>query len=352
MVVRKLVGSPLRSRRNRYRNLFPEALENRMVLSDASLVASAASTIALQTNYEEYHVPGSYPAWLTPGPQGVLPQDNGSTGPYGYTPSQIRAAYGVSGITFGSTTGDGTGQTIAIVDAYDNPDLIDSSASNFSSSDLAQFDHYFGLPDPPSFTKYNEYGSTTGLPGTDPKGVGTDNWEVEEALDVEWAHAIAPGASIDLIECNSLNDLYQGVSTAATLSGVSVVSMSWGVAGVQWRKHSRQRLHDSDRPSRRDVRRLDRRLGFSGGIPGLLAQRGGGRRVEHLPQPRQLIQRRDGLEQGIGSVEYQRSWRRRHQHSGARAVVPGRRGNDPAPFRPADARRLHGSGPRHRRGPL
>ena len=75
-------------------------------------------------------------------------------------------------------------------------------------------------------------GSTTNLPGTDPAGAGNaqGNWEVEEALDVEWAHAIAPGATIILVECNSNSgaDLFMGVTTAASLPGVSVVSMSWG----------------------------------------------------------------------------------------------------------------------------
>ena len=52
---------------------------------------------------------------------------------------------------------------------------------------------------------------------------------MEEALDVEWAHAIAPGAAIVLVECSSASglDMYQGAVTAAGLPGVSVVSMSW-----------------------------------------------------------------------------------------------------------------------------
>ena len=204
-------------------------LEMRLVLSGSDAITATAALL-MHTNYEEYHAPGTYPSWLTPGPQGILPADNGSPNPIYYTPAQVRAAYGVGAITFGSTTGDGTGQTIAIVDAYDDPAFVDTSAPNFSSSDLAQFDKAMGLADPPSFTKYNEQGGTTGLPGTDPSGTGTNNWEVEEALDVEWAHAIAPGASIDLIECNSNSnsDLYAGVLTAAKLPGVSVVSMSWG----------------------------------------------------------------------------------------------------------------------------
>ena len=79
-------------------------------------------------------------------------------------------------------------------------------------------------------TVLNQYGQATSLPSTDPNGPGTDNWEVEEALDVEWTHAIAPGAQIILVEANSqsLSDLMASVATAAAQPGVSVVSMSWG----------------------------------------------------------------------------------------------------------------------------
>ncbi len=128
---------------------------------------------------------------------------------------------------------DGTGQTIAIVDAYDDPDI-------YQAVDV--FDSEFGLTTagPDLYTQYgpaasfltvlNQNGQPTSLPATDPSGAGTDNWEVEEALDVEWAHAIAPGAQIDLVEANSqsLSDLMSSVTTAAHQPGVSVVSMSWG----------------------------------------------------------------------------------------------------------------------------
>ena len=94
------------------------------------------------------------------------------------------------------------------------------------------FDQSFGLPNPPSFLKLNEYGGSSGLPGTDPAGPGNaqGNSEVEEALDVEWVHAIAPEANIVLVECQSGSgiDMFQGVLMAAELAGVSVVSMSWG----------------------------------------------------------------------------------------------------------------------------
>ncbi|MGO9469265.1 MAG: beta strand repeat-containing protein, partial [Isosphaeraceae bacterium] len=150
------------------------------------------------------------------------------SGTVAYTPAQIRAAYGISALAL-----DGTGQTIAIVDAYDDPSIGQA---------LDAFDSQFGLtasgptlyaqygPASSFLTVLNQNGQATSLPSTDPNGPGTNNWEVEEALDVEWAHAIAPGAQIILVEANSesLSDLMAAVGTAAHQPGVSVVSMSWG----------------------------------------------------------------------------------------------------------------------------
>src|SRR6185295_11970404 len=110
-----------------------------------------------------------------------------TSGPTGYTPAQIRHAYGFDQITFNSGTivGDGAGQTIAIVDAYDDPNI---------ASDLHQFDLAFGLSDP-TFIKVNQNGGTT-MPRAD------SGWSGEIALDVEWAHAIAPKAKILLVEAS------------------------------------------------------------------------------------------------------------------------------------------------------
>jgi hypothetical protein len=134
-------------------------------------------------------------------------------GPTGYTPAQVRHAYGFDQINFGGVAGDGTGQTIAIVDAYDDPTI---------ASDLVQFDQAFGLPEP-AFQKVNQTGGST-LPAASP------TWSIEITLDVEWAHAIAPGARILLVEANgnSNEDLFAAVRYAAQQPGVSVVSMSWG----------------------------------------------------------------------------------------------------------------------------
>jgi hypothetical protein len=150
------------------------------------------------------------------------------SGTVAYTPAQIRAAYGISSLSL-----DGTGQTIAIVDGYDDPSIYQA---------LDAFDQQFGLtgsgptlyaqygPASSFLTVLNQYGQATSLPSTDPNGPGTVNWELEEALDVEWAHATAPGAQIVLVEADSqsLSDLMAAAATAAAQPGVSVVSMSWG----------------------------------------------------------------------------------------------------------------------------
>jgi hypothetical protein len=138
-----------------------------------------------------------------------------TSGPTGYTPDEIRNAYGFDNVSFanGAIAGDGSGTTIAIVDAYDDPNI---------ASDLHQFDAAFGLPDP-VLTKVNQNGGTN-LPA------GNKGWAGEIALDVEWAHAIAPKAKILLVEANSdsLSNLTSAVDYARRASGVDVVSMSWG----------------------------------------------------------------------------------------------------------------------------
>jgi subtilase family serine protease len=143
-----------------------------------------------------------------------------------FTPAMIRHAYGFDQISFtahGTTVaGDGSGQTIAIVDAYDDPKI---------ASDLSTFDRTFGLPDP-VFTK----ATPQGTPAAD------HGWASEIALDVEWSHAIAPGAKILLVEAasSSVSDLLVAVDYARKYPGVSAVSMSFG--GGEW---SGERTYDS-----------------------------------------------------------------------------------------------------------
>ncbi len=142
------------------------------------------------------------------------PLVSNTTPPSGaFTPAQIRQAYGFNNIQFGTVQGNGTGQTIAIVDAQDDPNI---------QKDLNTFDAQFGLPNV-TITKVNQTGGTS-YPATD----STGGWELEEALDVEWAHAIATGAKILLVEASSSsdNDLLAAVDYAA--AHANVVSMSWG----------------------------------------------------------------------------------------------------------------------------
>jgi hypothetical protein len=140
----------------------------------------------------------------------------------GLTPTQVRKAYGINQISFPAINGsapaaDGTGQTIAIVDPYDDPTI---------AADLQVFDQQFGLADA-GFTKVgidaNGNASTTQFPPPNA------DWAGEIELDVEWAHAVAPGANILLVEANSSNnpDLLSAVSYASNQPGVVVVSMSW-----------------------------------------------------------------------------------------------------------------------------
>ncbi|MFB3893529.1 MAG: LEPR-XLL domain-containing protein [Phycisphaerae bacterium] len=173
-----------------------EALEPRLLLSTAEIAA---------------------PNFILAYPAGNAAPAS-STSPVGLTPSIIRRAYGFDQVFFGSIAGDGTGQTIAIIDAYNAPTIV---------SDLAAFDAAFGLPAPPSFTIVNQNGGST-LPKNAP-GRG-NSWAIETSLDVEWAHAIAPGASILLVEAKSayLSDLFTAVDTARNWPGVSVISMSFG----------------------------------------------------------------------------------------------------------------------------
>ena len=139
------------------------------------------------------------------------------TGPF--QPSQITQAYNFKSLTFsgGSVAANGSGQTIAIVDAYNDPNITGVTG------DLAKFDAQWGLPAPPSFTKVMQV-----VGGRAPATNSGWTWQI--ALDVEWAHAIAPAANILLVEANtaSLSNLLSAVSYAANYPGVSVVSMSWG----------------------------------------------------------------------------------------------------------------------------
>jgi len=223
---KRLFQSSLFRRSRTIRSRLPRAAEPLVELLEDRFLPSVS------LNIMEFHERSRIPSGVMPSKLGILPMDNGSTIPLGLLPSDLQIAYGTDQIMFGSIVGDGKGQTIAIVDAYDDPKFLNSNAAGFATSDLANFDIQVGLPDPPSFTKVNQLGQSSPLPGTDPAGAGNanGNWEIEEALDIEYAHGIAPGANIILVEANSSSDsdLFGAVAMAAGLPGVSAVSMSWG----------------------------------------------------------------------------------------------------------------------------
>ncbi|HLY13374.1 MAG TPA: hypothetical protein VKR24_03420, partial [Candidatus Limnocylindrales bacterium] len=133
--------------------------------------------------------------------------------PPGYSPSQLRAAYGLPD----PTSGNGTGMTVAIVDASDLPS---------AASDLAAYRSQFGLSPCTTgngcFSKVDENGGTS-YPAPDP------GWSEEIALDIEMVSAICPNCHILLVEASStsVEDLGIGVNTAVSRGAVAI-SNSYG----------------------------------------------------------------------------------------------------------------------------
>jgi subtilase family serine protease len=177
-----------------------EALEGRVMLSTFPGASSFVRLLAARA-----HLAG--PA-------------SGASPSGGLSPSQVQHAYGFDQIAFnnGSVKGDGTGQTIAVIDCYDQPNI---------ANDLAAFDAALGIAAPPSFTKVGENGGA-------PPSTTDQNWGLEISLDVEWAHGMAPGAKILLVEASSSNfaDIFAALDYARNQPGVSVVTMSFG--GAEW----------------------------------------------------------------------------------------------------------------------
>jgi subtilase family serine protease len=129
-------------------------------------------------------------------------------GPSGMSPAKIIKAYGFP------ITNQGAGQVIAIVDALDDPNI---------EADLAVFSSTFNLP---SCTTANGCFEKVYASGSKPRAdVG---WAEEIALDVEWAHAIAPLAKIMLVEAADEDDSLYDAVTFAIKQKATVISLSWG----------------------------------------------------------------------------------------------------------------------------
>ncbi|WP_020140248.1 S53 family peptidase [Streptomyces sp. 351MFTsu5.1] len=144
----------------------------------------------------------------------TLKPNASSATPTGYGPSDLRSAYGLTS----ASANNGAGQTIAIVDAYDDPN---------AAADLATYRSYYGLPACTvangCFKKVSQTGSTTSLPTAD------SGWAGEISLDLDMVSAIAPNAHILLVEASSssMANLGKAVNEAVTL-GAKFVSNSYG----------------------------------------------------------------------------------------------------------------------------
>jgi subtilase family serine protease len=140
----------------------------------------------------------------------------------GYVPSQVRAGYG-----FDTTLNqgiDGTGQTVAILDAFASPTL------------LADAQQYFKNNDPSHPLKSSQWTEYTG-PGTPPPPScettqDAQGWYGEQSLDVEAVHAVAPGAHIAFVGAvsDSDQDLLAAINMIVTKHLATVISNSWAGA--------------------------------------------------------------------------------------------------------------------------
>ena len=140
------------------------------------------------------------------------------------TPQQVKAVYGfnsLSNFQVGNKSflPNGQGQTIAILDPDSDRNVAADLASFSTKFGLLQCD---GKNGDPTFTQINDTGSQ-------PPPQSSQIMEIDQ--DVEWAHAIAPGANIVLVEIKDLapSDVEQGLQSAAK-AGASVVSMSFLIA--------------------------------------------------------------------------------------------------------------------------
>lgn len=146
----------------------------------------------------------------------ALATSTGATSPIGLSPAQMKAAYG-----WPTKLTAGAGQTIAIVDARDNPVI---------EPDLAVFDQHYGLPECTTsngcFTKVDSGGGTN-------YPTFNAGWAFEIAIDVQWAHAIAPSAKILLVEAKTANISDMLAAEDYAKQHAQYVSNSWVLGSNQ-----------------------------------------------------------------------------------------------------------------------
>jgi hypothetical protein len=136
-----------------------------------------------------------------------------------YDPEELQSAYNLTTLA----ANQGAGETIALVDAYDDPN---------AASDLAVYRSGYELPECTSqngcFSKVNQSGEAANYPQPSPS---SDDWSIEVSLDLDMASAICPKCKLLLVEAasDSLEDLAAAAHTAATTPGVVAVSNSYTV---------------------------------------------------------------------------------------------------------------------------
>jgi hypothetical protein len=172
-------------------------------------------------------------------PVGTEPLQGITSTPNSLAPEAFDSSFGFSNLYFdvnGTVTpADGAGQTIAIVDPFVDPNIVSdvTTFDNFTFTSKTGVQSSIPLSNTDStgqfFLTVKPLAATVNTPATPPTTADLEGWYEEQALDVEWAHAVAPGAHILLVEAPSdtLLDMLDANVYAAQQTGVVTVSDSW-----------------------------------------------------------------------------------------------------------------------------
>jgi subtilase family serine protease len=213
-----------------------------LVVSGLAITGVAHGVTASRGTTSRVTAPSQALAAITVSPEAILMNEIKPEQPYTtaqcnqqmqiscYTPTQIQQAYGLPSLYSAGITGKGT--TIVIVDAYGSPTI---------SADLAEFDNEANVPNA-TLNILRPLGHVASFDQNNAEMIG---WAGETTLDVEWSHAIAPGATIDLLEVpsGSMKDLTGGIKYALTHRLGDVISQSWGDAEQDMGKSVINYLH-------------------------------------------------------------------------------------------------------------
>ena len=145
---------------------------------------------------------------------GIRPNCSPSGGGCGVRPADFVTRYNL-----GSAEGNGTGETVALIEAGDLPT---------ASDDLSTYRSTFSLGTAP-FAKYNEEGQEYNYPPS----CADYSWCLETDLDIEMVAAVCPNCTIDLIEGDGTTSGLEAAESEAVTLGATILSNSWGCASVK-----------------------------------------------------------------------------------------------------------------------